>query len=96
MTIHTVRLDTITTIEQHRRVITITTERRHLTIMAIAIRLTISIAPIAINRSDHLRRRVIMGHLIMDHLIVVPLIMGHPISIARLLTEVVDKKCNEI
>ena len=83
MTIHTTRLDIITTIEQHRSDTIIITDRRHLTIriMAIAIRLTINIAPIAINRSDHLIRSVIMGHLI---------------SIAHLLTEVVDKKSNEI
>ena len=82
MTIHTVRLDIITTIEQHLRDITIiTTDRRHLTIMVIAIRLTISSDLITINRSDHLRRSVIMGHLT---------------SIAHLLTEVVDKKSNEI
>jgi hypothetical protein len=89
MAIHTVRLD-ITTIEPHRRdTIIITTDRRNLTItiriMAIAIGLTISIDLIAINRSDHhisdhLRRNVIMGH---------------HISIAHLLTEVVDKKYSE-
>jgi hypothetical protein len=71
MTIHTGRLDIIT-IEQHRRVaITIiTTDRRHLTI-------TIRIMAIAISRSDHLRRSVIMDHLTI---------------IAHLLTEIVDKK----
>jgi hypothetical protein len=63
MTIHTVRLDIITTIEQHRRDTTtiITTDRRHLTtirIMAIAISRSdhlISIDLIAINHSDHSR-----------------------------------------
>ena len=86
MTIHIVRLDIITTIEQHRRdtITIITTEhlrrRDTIRIMAIAINLTISIDLIAINRS------VIMGHLI----------MGHLTSVARLLTEVVDKKYNEI
>lgn len=68
-----------------RDIITIiTTEhlrRDTIRIMAIAISLTISIDLIAINRSDHLRRSVIMGHLT---------------SVARLLTEVVDKKYNEI
>jgi hypothetical protein len=66
MTTHTVRLDIITTIEQHRRdIITIIiTDRRHLTIiiriMVIAIDLTISSDLIAISHSDHLRRIVIM------------------------------------
>ena len=101
MTTHTVRLDIITTIDQHRRdtITIIITDRRHLRvimghitiirIMVIAISRSdhlISIAPIAISRSDHLHRSVIMGHLI----------MGHLTSIAHLLTEVVDKKCNEI
>lgn len=81
MTIHTVRLDIITTIEQHRHdIITIiTTDRRHLTIiiriMVIAIRLAISIALIAISRSDHLISII---------------------TIDLPQREVVDKKCNEI
>ena len=82
MTIHTVRIDIITAIEQHRHdIITIR-------IMSIAIDLAISSNLIAISRSDHLRRSVIM---VMYHLI-----MCHPISIAHLLTESIDKKYNEI
>jgi hypothetical protein len=92
MAIHTGRLDIITTIDQHRRdtITIITTDRHHLTItitiriMAIAIVLTINIDLIAINRSDH---RII------DHL---RRSVGHLTSIAHLLTEVVDKKYNEI
>ena len=81
MAIHTVQIDIITTIEQHRRdtITIITTDRRVLTItiriMAIAIDLTISIDLIAISRSDHLRRSVI-------------------IDLPQ--REIVDKKCNEI
>ena len=87
MTIHTVRLDIITAIEQHRRdTITIRS-------MAIAIDLTIDIRimAIAISHIVHLRRSVIMEYLIMGHLI-----MNHPINIAHLLTESIDKKYNEI
>ena len=63
MTIHTVRPDIITAIEQYRHdTITITITIR---IMAIAIVLTITIMAIAISRSDHhisdhLRRSVII------------------------------------
>lgn len=91
MTIHLFRqLDIITTIEQYRRDAIITTDRRNPTIttsiMVIAIDIAISSDLIAINRSDHLRRSVIMDHLI----------MGHLTSVAHLLSEVVDKKYNEI
>ena len=87
MTIHTVRLGIITTIDQHRRdtITIIITDRRHLRVIMGHITI-IRIMVIAISRSDHLHRSVIMGHLI----------MGHLTSIAHLLTEVVDKKCNEI
>jgi hypothetical protein len=70
MTIHTVRLDIITTIEQHRSDTIIITNRRHISIniMAIAISRSdhlISIAPIASSRrdlhiNDHLRRSIII------------------------------------
>ena len=63
--IHTVRLDIITTIDQHRRDTITTTDRRHLIItiriMAIAINLASSIDLIAIDHSDHLRRSVIIN-----------------------------------
>jgi hypothetical protein len=102
MTIHTVQLDIITTMDRSDTIaITIIDHLRvimghlimghlimgHLTNMGhLIMGHLINIDLIAISRSDHLIRRVIMGH----H------IMGHLTSIAHLLTEVVDKKCNEI
>jgi hypothetical protein len=100
MTIHTGRLDIITTIDQHRRdtITIITTDHHHLTItitiriMAIAIILTINIDLIAINRSDLIAINR-SDHRISDHL---RRSVGHLTSIAHLLTEVADKKYNEI
>ena len=82
--IHTVRLDIITTIDQHRHDTITTTDRRHLIItiriMAIAINLASSIDLIAINRSDHL---------ISDRL-------RRSVIINLPQREDADKKCNEI